>query len=296
MARALYGERGFFTVGGGAGRRGDFLTSPEVGPLFGAVLARALDAWWNELGQPDPYTVVEAGAGPGTLVRSILAASPRCIGVLRYVAVEVSPSLRARHPEGVISRDALPTGPLTGVVLANELLDNLPFDLRDAADREVLVDGDRFTSEPAYAVQTAAAEFVRMAIDSLERGRVVAFDYTTTTAEMRRRPYTEWLRTYRGHERGGHPLDDPGHHDITADVALDQLPPPAARSTQADFLRRHGIDELVDEGRRVWRERAPSPDLAALTMRSRVREAEALCDTAGLGAFDVLEWIVVPRG
>ena len=32
------------------------------------------------------------------------------------------------------------------------------------------------------------------------------------------------------------------------------------------------------------------PDLAALTMRSRVREAEALTDAAGLGAFSVLEW------
>ena len=55
-----------------AGRRGDFLTAPEVGPLYGAVLARAIDAWWIELGRPDPFVVVEAGAGPGTLARSVL--------------------------------------------------------------------------------------------------------------------------------------------------------------------------------------------------------------------------------
>ena len=48
---ALYHpEFGFYSRGGGAGRGQDFLTSPEVGPLFGAVLANALDAWWRELG------------------------------------------------------------------------------------------------------------------------------------------------------------------------------------------------------------------------------------------------------
>ena len=54
-------------TGGSAGRAGDFLTSPEVGPLFGAVLARALDAWWEELGEPAPFTVVEAGYVLGLL-------------------------------------------------------------------------------------------------------------------------------------------------------------------------------------------------------------------------------------
>ena len=75
MDLALYGEHGFYASGGRAGRRGDFITSPEVGPLFGAVLARAIDAWWNELGRPSDFAVVEAGAGPGTLARAILAAA-----------------------------------------------------------------------------------------------------------------------------------------------------------------------------------------------------------------------------
>ena len=85
---ALYGSGGFYTgsVGGRAGRRGGaFLTSPEVGPLFGAVLARYLDAEWLALGRPDPFTVVDAGAGPGTLARAILAAQPSCRAAMRYV-------------------------------------------------------------------------------------------------------------------------------------------------------------------------------------------------------------------
>ena len=71
-------------------------------------------------------------------------------------------------------------------------------------------------------------------------------------------------------------------------MALDQLAavqePDAVRS-QAQFLALHGLDDLVAEGRRVWAERAGVGDLAAVRARSRVREAEALTDPAGLGAF-----------
>ena len=101
------------------------------------------------------------------------------------------------------------------------------------------------------------------------------------------------MRTYRGHERGGDPLLEPGGQDVTADVAVDQLVvprPPDRTRTQARFLADHGIEELVEEGRRQWAERAHLGDLAALRGRSRVREAEALTDPAGLGSFLVLEW------
>ncbi|MGH9180018.1 MAG: SAM-dependent methyltransferase, partial [Acidimicrobiales bacterium] len=96
---ALYDASGGFFAEGEAGRRGDFLTSPEVGPLFGAVVARALDRWWSELGRPDPFVVVEAGAGAGTLARDVVAAAGACGPALRYVLVERSEPLRARQAE-----------------------------------------------------------------------------------------------------------------------------------------------------------------------------------------------------
>ena len=74
MQLALYSDAGFYSGDdntGRAGRRGDFITSPEVGPLFGAVLARMIDDEWKKAGSPDQFTVVDAGAGPGTLARSI---------------------------------------------------------------------------------------------------------------------------------------------------------------------------------------------------------------------------------
>jgi SAM-dependent MidA family methyltransferase len=324
MALALYGDGGFYTSGSGrAGRRGDFLTSPEVGPLFGTVVARALDGWWDELGRPDPYTVVDAGAGPGTLARSVLAAAPRCASALRYVAVEVAEAQRAMHPAGVESRADLPPGPFEGVVLANELLDNLPVALlvHDSGWREAYVvrrpDGsfaevlgpaldpgglagvvlpDRPPHGARLALERAAAAWVHDALSRLGRGRVVVIDYAVaTTTEMVQRPWREWLRTYRGHGRGGHYLDDPGDQDLTVEVALDQLVSAVGEPdwvrTQAQLLARYGIDELVAEGRRHWEANAAHPDLEAMRMRSRVREAEALCDPAGLGGFTAVSWV-----
>lgn len=332
MEAALYDpDHGFYASGGAAGRRGDFITSPEVGPLFGAVVARALDSWWLAARRPDPFVVVEAGAGAGALARSVLDAAPECAAALRYVLVERSAPLRARHAEHlsleapafafapdhsddedesmtvgespvgpiVVSLGELPRLPVD-VVVANELLDNLPVDLTDGTSEvRVGLDGDALvetlvstaTGRAAAGrvpVQHAAAQWVRDA--RAIAARVVVFDYADTTDSMATRPWTEWLRTYRGHGRGTHPLADLGEQDITCDVAVDQLPAPSSNQAQADWLRAHGIDTLVDEGRRVWGERAAAGDLTALKARSRVREADALLDPAGLGAFRVLEW------
>lgn len=311
---ALYGAHGFYRASGRAGRRGDFLTSPEVGPLFGAVLSRALDSWWRELGRPDPFVVVDAGAGPGTLARSVLAARPECSAAMRYVAVETSPAQRLMHPTGVESRAEMPTERFTGVIFANELLDNLPFRLFvfDDGWREAHVAHDsksaRFVERlvasevvPACLPPTAAhgaraavceeaSVWLRSAVQSLEAGRLVVIDYCTTTSSMAQRPWREWLRTYSAHERGGHYLSAVGVQDVTVEVPLDQLPAPDTVSTQANFLTSHGVDGLVEEGRIAWEKAASSPDLAAMTMRSRVREAEALLDASGLGAFSVLQW------
>jgi SAM-dependent MidA family methyltransferase len=349
---ALYDpDDGFYATGGSAGRRGDFLTSAEVGPLFGAVLARALDEWWEELGRPDPYVVVDAGAGPGTLARGVLSAAPECSMALRYVLVERSAALRSLHADGLplvepayafsgvdtpddedgwaeprpnhvgvgplaVSLPEPPAIRFTGVVLANELLDNLPFGLAvwDGGWREarVSLDAHGLFAEtlvplgapdlPSVAahgarvpLQRAATEWLGSALAGVERGRVVTFDYVSDTTSLARRPWRTWLRTYRRHERGEHPLRSPGTQDITCEVALDQLArvrEPDVVRTQAQFLARHGLDELVEEGRRLWAERAAAPDVAAVRGRSRVSEAEALTDPQGLGGFTVVEWSV----
>jgi SAM-dependent MidA family methyltransferase len=145
-------------------------------------------------------------------------------------------------------------------------------------------------------VQDAAEAWLASALECVEEGRVVVIDYMSDTAAIAARPWRDWLRTYRGHERGEHPLRHPGTQDITAEVAIDQLArvrEPDAVRTQAQFLALHGIEDLVAEGRRVWAARAHVGDLDAVRARSRVSEAEALTDPGGLGAFTVAEWVVV---
>ena len=317
MDIALYGPHGFYTTVGHAGRRGDFITSPEVGPLFGLILGNYLDELWNDLGRPDQFDVVEVGAGPGTLARSILAASLECRDALHYVAVEASEAQRQRHPEGVISTAEFPTEPIVGVVLANELLDNLPFRLMvfDGGWRESWIAStpSGFSEElrnpsqvpmhvPSSAphgarapIQDVARGWVEKSIASLSRGRLLVIDYARPSTEsVTTIGWREWLRTYAQHGRGGHYLKDVGLQDITCDVMLDQVfgGVDARFMSQGSFLKSYGLATAVEEGRRYWDEHASHPDLRAMMMRSRVGEAEALTDLKGLGSYMACEVVV----
>lgn len=341
MEVALYDPGvGFFTTGRGAGRKGDFITSPEVGPLFGTVIARALDTWWAELGWPDPFVVVDAGAGAGTLAAAVRGAAPECSGALQYVMVERSDSLRARQanavplepPSGGFGavdpddeeqpRSASPaqgTGPtftslpelparhFTGVVIANELVDNLPFHLleRRSGWEEVRVGETRGTLVkvpaggdpsplteilvPAPAALAAEAErlapntpvggriplqlvarcWLERALSLVDRGRVVVIDYAGTTPSFATRPAMDWLRTYRSHQRSGSPLEHPGGQDITCEVAVDQL----ARVRQPD-LNRTQFEFL----------RAHGIDVLAATARAAWHERAHLGDLEAMKA------------
>jgi SAM-dependent MidA family methyltransferase len=349
---ALYGPGGFFTRGRGAGRAGrDFLTSPEVGSLFGACVARALDAEWARLGRPDPFVVVEGGAGTGRLARDVLRVRPACGPALHYVLVERSAAARAEQasrlplepvadalgPAAPVAPDESPLpvpglGPIVGaldelpglavegVVLANELLDNLAFEIAVRSERgwdEVRVTADdagRFvevlvpaTGDVTRWVQTVdappgtrlpvalgAVAWIERAASVLRRGTLVLIDYAAGWAELAARD-GGWLRTYAGQVRGSDPFDEPGTCDLTADVPIPMVEQAGARAgldvevtTQAAWLRALGIDELVTEGRARWEAAAGAPDLEALAGRSRGPEAAALTDPAGLGAHSVM--------
>lgn len=332
------------------------MTSPEVGSLFGACVARALDRCWRAAGEPDPFVVVEAGAGNGRLARDVQRARPACERALRYVLVETSAALREEQRERLelepadealgpfarpapddapaavagsgpvfVALDELPALELTAVVLANELLDNLPFGIaaRTAAgwdEIRITVDDDRFfeVRVPAEPVdvralddinaELAVAEGTRLPIPRgldawvsacgrmLRRGTLIAIDYVDDAAGIARRGEAGWLRTYRAHARGGSPLDAPGSQDITADVVREQLLQAARAAgltlasevSQAEWLAELGIDELAAAARGAWEARAHVGDLEALAARSRVVEAAALTDVGGLGGHRVV--------
>ncbi|MGB2756609.1 MAG: SAM-dependent methyltransferase [Acidimicrobiia bacterium] len=337
---ALYGPGGFYATGGGAGRAGrDFITSPEVGDLFGRVVSRRLDQIWESWERPDPFFVVEAGAGRGRLAQSIMNAHPRCADALRYVLVERSAAQREQmadrlvldSPESVLAHDGedlvspgpgpvavtldtLPRGLPNAVVLANELIDNLAFDVEELVEEDwvevrVGIVDDRFV-EVSAAPDAAAPGATRARKPVLVAWHqwlvdmqavsanlaLLLFDYGATMAELQERS-PDWLRTFQGQRGGLDYLERPGTQDITIDVPFDviarDLENAGFRSIgllgQREWLGRHGIQEDVSIARGAIPPALDPGDFEQLKARSVLNEAAALTDPAGLGAFLVLE-------
>jgi SAM-dependent MidA family methyltransferase len=143
-------------------------------------------------------------------------------------------------------------------------------------------------------IQDAAASWVQNSFLKINHGRLLLFDYcSASTADLALTPWREWLRTYRDQGRGTHYLTEPGSQDITTQVMLDQLPTGFNSSSQADFLKQWGINDLVREGSDYWESMKNAPDVAAMKMRSRSTEAKSLTDSSGLGSFDYVIWTVI---
>jgi len=154
MELALYHpEHGYYArASRRSGRAGDFFTSVDVGPLFGAMLARQFAEMWEII--PTSFDLVEAGAGDGRLARDILDAAarhhPEFYAAIRLHLVERSPMARLGHREVLgdhasrlaASSDTFPSG-VSGIIYANELLDALPVHvvrMTEGGLREIRVD------------------------------------------------------------------------------------------------------------------------------------------------------------
>ncbi|MGB0034165.1 MAG: SAM-dependent methyltransferase [Candidatus Acidiferrales bacterium] len=119
--------------------RQDYFTSVDASPIFARLLARQLFEMWTLLGNPNPFWLVEAGAGTGELAKQILdfaaQSLPDSYRALRYIAVERSAARRAAHSQLLKSHAAagkftsaseLPSEIPCGCIFSNELLDALP--------------------------------------------------------------------------------------------------------------------------------------------------------------------------
>jgi SAM-dependent MidA family methyltransferase len=185
---------------------GDFLTAPETHSIFGWTIARRIEEMWAELGMPNPFWIVEYGAGAGTLGLSILEGFRRhgkkALGkAARYRPIESNPhrvaDLTGRFeaaglkdhlhlPSPTSFADLLLRGtgeggaePVTGVLLANEFLDALPVHRITALDgwllelyvtwREGFVEVEAEPSTPELARRLNAEH---ISIEHLAEGQV----------------------------------------------------------------------------------------------------------------------------
>jgi SAM-dependent MidA family methyltransferase len=252
MELALYAPGLGYYAGGAAklGATGDFITAPEMTPLFGRSLARVAASVLAETGGD----LLELGAGSGRLALDVLL-ELECLDSLpqRYRILEVSPDLRQRQQSLIAERaghlfsrlewlDSLPAS-FTGMILGNEVLDALPVHLvhwRDGVAMERGVawreNGFAWEDRPAPSqdftrmvsalpvegdylseICPAASALVASLAACLQRGLILFIDYGFPRAEYYH-PQRH-MGTLRVHYRH-HSLDDPfflpGLADITA--------------------------------------------------------------------------------
>ena len=316
MEAALYDPHHGFYARPPIGPAGDFVTSPHVSPAFGDLLARQLAECWELLGRPDPFVVAEAGAGDGTLARRIAEASIEPVArAMRYVAIERSPgALAALRSAGIEASERLP-GPVH-VVLANELLDNLPFHrLRERGGHavEVLVGhtGERLVEvegEPSpealapldrplepgeeRPVSPAALSFVDDIAAAVPRGYAFLIDYGFEPGER-----TGEVHSYRSHRVTGDVLAEPGSRDVTAAVDLGAIAARAARAGLGTWGPVSQRDALLGLGMRLWLRglRARRADAEregdhrlAMRLWGAISRASILVDEGKLGGLKVL--------
>jgi len=294
MELALYAPgMGYYTAGSRKfGHEGDFITAPEISPMFARCFAlqavQVLDAVGGD--------ILELGPGSGVFAADLYA-ELKSLGKApgRYRLLEVSPDLRERQKRLIAERfpaelerfewiDALPEK-IRGLVIGNEVLDVVPFDIvhrhrGDVLERGVIVTEAGFAWDDValpngelkrraeavippgdYAYTTeislAAEALVRTISSSLEAGLAIFIDYGFSEREFyhpQRSGGT--LRCHYRHRFHGDPFFMPGLQDITAHVDFTALSRAAEQggsevygyTTQAYFLISCGLAVLVSSG------------------------------------------------
>ena len=279
MEEALYGDAGFYRVA----RPGDHIrTSVTAGPLFAVAIRRLAGLVDDLLGRPDPFDLVDLGAGGGELLAEL-------------------PDVPARwRLRGVDRHDAWPAE-VHGLLLANEWLDNVPLDVTfDGRQVEVALDGtEQLGADAAEELQLWARTWwpdrrrveVGLARDRawsaavavVLRGLVVAVDYGHTRTDRR--------TTLTGYRDGRQvaPVPD-GSCDLTAHVALDAC---AAATGATLRTQREALSLLGISASRPDRAQAETDPRGYLALLQQAGAAAELLDPRGLGAFG---WLVQPVG
>jgi SAM-dependent MidA family methyltransferase len=257
----------------------DFVTAPEMTPLFGRALAVQVRDALKATGTRDVW---EFGAGSGTLAAQLLEALGDQVG--SYTIVDVSGSLRERQQERLAPFgervrwvNELPET-FSGVVVGNEVLDAMPVKLLARVggvwhERGVHVLGSEFmwqdrptelrppdtiwdTHDYLTEIHPQAEAFVRTLADRLTRGAAFFIDYGFAEREYyHAQRHMGTLMCHRGHMADPDPLVSVGEKDITAHVNFTGIAVAAQEAglatlgytTQARFLANCGIVAMLEQ-------------------------------------------------
>ncbi|PZC47770.1 MAG: SAM-dependent methyltransferase, MidA family [Chloroflexi bacterium] len=313
---------GYFRHRNPTGSQGDYFTSPLTHPAFGALLGLQMRQVWQLLGSPSKFSVVEMGAGRGTLGDDVLAFAerfdPDFHKALNYVAAEASPSGSFGAQQWVETIN-VPFRNVTGAFVANELIDALPvhrFQIEGGKLREVYVTvengdladdlGDPSTPElERYLLEQdvrlaegfrgevclAGEYWLADVAEALDQGIVLLVDYGHLAKDLyspERKDGT--LRTYFRHTLGSDPYRRVGRQDITTHVNFSHLMrtgerlglTPVGFADQRTVLSNLGIEAFAG---RLSRMGIPRGEGEAEANRYAMQE---LVKSDGMGNFKVL--------
>ena len=315
MERALYGPAGFYTSGTGAPGR-DFRTSSTASPHFARALLRLAAHVDAALDFPDPFTLVEVAAGRGALLHALRAyapaEAPQLAGRLRLVGVDLAARPDDLPADVTWQRAVTDVHLFTGMLVANEWLDNVPCDVVEhtesyAAYVEVAPDGEERLGEriePAdqdwldrwwpLVDEGERAELGHrrdaawcQAVAKIDRGLALCVDYAHDHADREAGVYGAGTMTgYRG-GRQVTPLPD-GSTDITAHVALDAVAAAGRVAGATDTVlldQRTALRALGVRGARPDIALASSDPKAYLAALSAAGDEAELIARGGLGDF-----------
>jgi SAM-dependent MidA family methyltransferase len=242
------------------GTQGDFYTAEQLQPVFGRLIATAIDALRKELAIGNDFYVVELGAGRREM-SGALAAFP-------YTPVDID--------------DGDMPGRFSGVVFSNEFFDALPVDLlarrgstwfeqrvdfaegRFTWDHSVPADVDQPADRRVIETQAHRLRWLERIAASLETGFILTIDYGYTRRELIRFPEGT-LMSYRRHRALEDVLARPGEQDITAHVDFTAL---QERGSEL------GLETVRFESLAQMLLRAGEPDSFASALRAESEQEE----------------------
>lgn len=323
MERALYGPEGFYTAGTGAPGH-DFRTSSTASPHFARALLRLAAHVDAALDFPDPFTVVEIAAGRGALLKALTAYvttdAPHLARRLRLVGVDLAPRPPDLPDEIAWGDSVTDLNLFTGLLIANEWLDNVPCDVVEqtesyAAYVEVDETGterigervepadqdwlDRWwplvdEGERAEIGATRDARWCQ-AVAKIDRGVALCVDYAHDKADREAGLLTRGTMTGYRQGRQVPPVPD-GSTDITAHVALDAVAAAGTVGGAEDTLlttQRGALKALGVTGNRPDVALATRDPHAYLRALGGAGEEAELIARGGLGDFG---WLVQAVG
>lgn len=257
-------EHGYYRKKDPLGKEGDFITAPEISQVFGEVIGAWLIDQWIRLGKPNPFILLEAGPGRGTLMADILRiakAVPEFLDSMQLYLLEQNQALRAKQAEKLsvynpkwIEDISIPDLPL--FFIANEFFDAMPLTQYVKTGNEWVERRIGLNKEDEFIFIPASGDILERNLTSetaihqlaehikKHAGVALIIDYGYTRPQL-----GDTLQAVQSHQKVSI-FHQPGLSDLTFHVDFGALEEAAGKQgvnlcpilSQGEFLKNFGIE------------------------------------------------------